>query len=421
MARGASSAPRTLSELTAPGSLFGELGVFTGKRTISAQVVQDATVQVVPLSKETAEKAVVASPELGLTLARTIAARLRESADELRKELELLSRVKVAVDGFCRRFTQTAKALAEKAAGAPEARAVAEWAAQTASFSRGDLAIKKERGTTRALQAEVAGSGERMTSFADGATICREGEVGDRMFIIIDGAVDVFVGGELVETAIKGQIVGEMAVLLREHQKRNATLKAKGATQLGVIPADRLDQVMKARPKLALHLGAFLSDRLLNSNRLLVEKTTALEQALGPLVKGETALVAEAKTLAQKVGALGDACAEPRAAAEALAAEADAEAHKLLAEARALTQDDTILSETPAAPTATADASEPAPAAATAEAGAPAPDQTPAGKEGDPAAPPADAAAGGKEQPTTKGRKQTAKKEKAKPAAKKKG
>jgi putative ABC transport system ATP-binding protein len=67
-----------------------------------------------------------------------------------------------------------------------------------------------------------------------GATIIRQGESGDKFYMIKEGKVEVFVeqGGppQLVNTLDAGQFFGEVALL--EDQPRNATVTAKGRVEL---------------------------------------------------------------------------------------------------------------------------------------------------------------------------------------------
>jgi putative ABC transport system ATP-binding protein len=67
-----------------------------------------------------------------------------------------------------------------------------------------------------------------------GATIIRQGESGDKFYMIKEGKVEVFVeqGGppQLVNTLDSGQFFGEVALL--EDQPRNATVTAKGQVEL---------------------------------------------------------------------------------------------------------------------------------------------------------------------------------------------
>jgi len=67
-------------------------------------------------------------------------------------------------------------------------------------------------------------------TYKDGEIICREGDVGESMFVIQSGSVEVSKnhnGGEMVlRTMTRGEIFGEMALF--DRMERSATVKALG-------------------------------------------------------------------------------------------------------------------------------------------------------------------------------------------------
>jgi CRP-like cAMP-binding protein len=46
-----------------------------------------------------------------------------------------------------------------------------------------------------------------------GHTVFREGEAGDTMFVVLEGAVEVSHDGRVIETIGAGQIMGELALI----------------------------------------------------------------------------------------------------------------------------------------------------------------------------------------------------------------
>ena len=67
---------------------------------------------------------------------------------------------------------------------------------------------------------ELFRNNDEFLVFQAGDVIFREGEPGDRMYSVIDGQVDVRVGGHVVDTTEAGGLVGEMAVI--DSQPRRA-------------------------------------------------------------------------------------------------------------------------------------------------------------------------------------------------------
>ena len=93
-----------------------------------------------------------------------------------------------------------------------------------------------------------------------GTTIFRDGDPRDDMYAVIEGQVDLFVKGKLVETVEKGGIFGEMALIDKE--PRTGTAVAK--TDAKIVPVDerRFLFLVQQTPNFSLHVMRVLSERL---------------------------------------------------------------------------------------------------------------------------------------------------------------
>jgi CRP-like cAMP-binding protein len=84
-------------------------------------------------------------------------------------------------------------------------------------------------------------------SFRPGEVIIRQGEVGDKFYVIESGTVDVSStkDGHPAEKAILGQgdFFGEVALLTGE--PRNATVTARGPVQLFILAKAHFDQALR--------------------------------------------------------------------------------------------------------------------------------------------------------------------------------
>ncbi|HEX9092544.1 MAG TPA: cyclic nucleotide-binding domain-containing protein [Coriobacteriia bacterium] len=73
--------------------------------------------------------------------------------------------------------------------------------------------------------------------YCDGAVVFREGELGDRMYIVMSGAVRIFREDSGTETTLArlgfGETFGELALF--DQHPRSATAQAVGDTELRVI------------------------------------------------------------------------------------------------------------------------------------------------------------------------------------------
>jgi CRP-like cAMP-binding protein len=109
-------------------------------------------------------------------------------------------------------------------------------------------AVKIFADTPDYVLASVAGIVDEVT-FAAEETFIREGDLGDCMYIILDGEVRVHSGAKTILTLGAGKSVGELAVL--DPEPRAASVSARQETRLFRISQDAFDEVMADRPEIA--------------------------------------------------------------------------------------------------------------------------------------------------------------------------
>jgi CRP-like cAMP-binding protein len=101
---------------------------------------------------------------------------------------------------------------------------------------------------------------ENVKEYAAGATIFKEGDAAEGMFVIVEGDVDILVGGNPVDTLHAGAIVGEMALL--NNAPRSATAVAKTACKAVPVGERQFSFMVQETPNFALHVMRVLSSRL---------------------------------------------------------------------------------------------------------------------------------------------------------------
>ena len=99
-----------------------------------------------------------------------------------------------------------------------------------------------------------------------GETLFREGDEGDRMYVVLEGRMDILVGDTIVETASEGGIVGEMALI--DDVPRAATVVAATLCRLVAVDRKRFHSLVQSDPAFATHVMKVLADRLRNMNRV---------------------------------------------------------------------------------------------------------------------------------------------------------
>jgi HEAT repeat protein len=115
---------------------------------------------------------------------------------------------------------------------------------------------------------QIAGiSGEHY--FTSGEVFARQGELGDEMFIVVSGEVEVRMrredGTEVVITRrTPGEFVGEMSII--SNQPRMASLAAVGNVRVLCVEKSHFESVLRERPEVSLALIQALVERLRDQN-----------------------------------------------------------------------------------------------------------------------------------------------------------
>lgn len=99
-----------------------------------------------------------------------------------------------------------------------------------------------------------------VVAVAAGKDIFRIGETAKVMYLIIEGEVDLIVGGTVVETAGEGAFIGEMALI--DDKPRSASARARGECRVFPINEARFQSLVKETPSFALQLMRTLAHRL---------------------------------------------------------------------------------------------------------------------------------------------------------------
>lgn len=120
---------------------------------------------------------------------------------------------------------------------------------------------------------ETVRSGALGREYADGEFIIRQGEVGDKMYVIQSGEVDVLVERDGAETVIatlgQDEIIGEMALF--DQEVRSASVRAKGRVRALTVDRKNLFARISENPTLAFRLVKTLCLRVRNLDEELAQ------------------------------------------------------------------------------------------------------------------------------------------------------
>ena len=158
------------------------------------------------------------------------------------------------------------------------------------------------------LEAEALGALEsalRTRTFPANGVICRAGDPGDSLFVIVDGFARVLVGGRPVARLRRGDVIGEMSLATGE--PRTATVTAAVPTTALELSRDHVGALIAQEPRILENLSRVLSDKL----------TATTARVADSRARGEAVALLVAEQAAESVAAVvaATAAASPRSVA----------------------------------------------------------------------------------------------------------
>src|SRR5215468_675658 len=97
-----------------------------------------------------------------------------------------------------------------------------------------------------------------------GDFLFHEGDKRDKMYVLLEGEMDIRLGDYVVETAKEGALIGEMALI--DDSPRAANAVAKSPCRLAKIDKRRFHFLIQQTPNFATHVMKELADRLRHMN-----------------------------------------------------------------------------------------------------------------------------------------------------------
>ncbi len=124
----------------------------------------------------------------------------------------------------------------------------------------------------------------KFKQFKGKSTICKVGDPGDKMWIILSGKVAVTASnGETLAEIGSGNYFGEMALLTGE--PRSATVIAADDTETFVLEKNDFDVILEKYPSISIAMSKIMSQRLRDTNAVVSEKAKQIKsggQPAGP-------------------------------------------------------------------------------------------------------------------------------------------
>ena len=108
-----------------------------------------------------------------------------------------------------------------------------------------------------------------VSSIPSGLVLFREGEPGKEMYVLMQGTAEISVGGDVVEVATPGALLGEMALV--DSSARSATVITRSDCKFVAVDGKQFDLLVRESPEFARHVMTVMANRLRTMNERLKE------------------------------------------------------------------------------------------------------------------------------------------------------
>jgi CRP-like cAMP-binding protein len=105
---------------------------------------------------------------------------------------------------------------------------------------------------------------------APGDFLFKEGDKGEKMYVLLEGEVDIIFGDHVLEAVKAGALIGEMALI--DDSPRVASVMAKTPCRLAEIDRRRFHFLVQQTPHFATHVMRTLADRLRHMNAVAASR-----------------------------------------------------------------------------------------------------------------------------------------------------
>ncbi|MBX3474632.1 MAG: cyclic nucleotide-binding domain-containing protein [Planctomycetes bacterium] len=291
-----------------PGTFVGCEGVLSGHYIETLIAADTCQVIELPLDAPGIMSTITEDVAFGLSLARMLARRLVSANKNLGTAQRVAGRFTRELQGLCADFYNLVQRIGEDAEGEDAVLQALSAAKRTATHAAGEAGGAEVAKQTRRIMAKVVDTAEMVGTrlqLKKGDLLCRRGDPGNTVFVLVSGRMSVRIGSEQFGIVRPGEIVGEIGALLGDEEpKRIADVVAEEPCVVGVIPVERFPQLVQRQPKLLINLCKLLTLRVRSFEQLGAETEDALRAVAIRFAGPGTTFTADVNALRRALEAL---------------------------------------------------------------------------------------------------------------------
>lgn len=291
-----------------PGTFLGCEGVLSGHYIETLIAVDTALVVEMPLDTPGVMSTIIEDVAFGLSLARMLARRLVSANKNLGTAQRIAGRFTRELQGLCADFYNLVARIGEDAEGEDAVLQALSAAKRTPTHAMGEAGGAEVAKQTTRIMAKVVDSADMVGTrlqLKKGELLCRRGDPGNTVFVLVSGRMSVRIGAEQFGVVRPGEIVGEIGALLGDEEpKRIADVVAEEPCVVGVIPVERFPQLVQRQPKLLINLCKLLTLRVRSFEQLAAESEDALRAVAQRFAGPGTTFMADVNALRRALESL---------------------------------------------------------------------------------------------------------------------
>lgn len=275
-----------------PGQLFGEISALLKKpHEFSVFSLDHSEATTIPASEEFLQKVVASRPEIGLKTCISLARTLHATLDQFAKLVECEDSLRRLQTTSAQALISVTKEIKQIGSGTfSTITSVMEFMHMHEAFKQAEHLARRYRSkpslSVRNAVIPPPVLPEKTQQFTSGTIICRKGLPGDRLFIITQGVVEVFLSNEhRIQIAQPGSIIGEIAALenIGREQcniRRTANVVCITPVSAIVIELGTIHEFFDSHPSILSNILFALTTRMDETMQLVSEVRTAIRELL---------------------------------------------------------------------------------------------------------------------------------------------
>jgi len=277
--RQALSQAELIEVLERPAMVFGELDVFLQRpHEYSVFAIDPGEVQPLPAHQDALHEVLRVTPEFGVQTCISFARRLWERLgrfSSLTREEEAIDRL--IASSFAQFLTVYRDLEAIVSPNAEHPILVAARGEPVYNLAR-DMVPTPVTGKGASVFSAVIrppGDASRVQTFPKGSLICKRDTIGDRLYILVEGVVEIPLGnGVVIQIARPSSVIGEIAVFLNmasrtPEVKRTADCICATSVRAIVLDLEQVGPYLAEHPQLLTELLLAMADRTRETHALM--------------------------------------------------------------------------------------------------------------------------------------------------------